>query len=186
MPWEPERELWLRFQIDTNRINARGRLEIMNRLEMWEHEGLIEILLSEPAYDEVLVGNDARRTSKAHGYIQSGTLTSSPEEFAMLGRIESAIFPDGVHDPGQRRDVEIVFNASKYGAYLVTADGASRRQPGGILGAATALRELGIHVLTDEAACELVRSKLLDRDREAQKWAQSNGRPVPGWVGSDR
>ena len=36
-------------------------------------------------------------------------------------------------------DIEIVFNAAKYEGILVTADGGSRRQLGGILGNRAAL-----------------------------------------------
>jgi hypothetical protein len=39
---QPERELELRFQIDTNRINARGRREHMNRLAAWAENELMK------------------------------------------------------------------------------------------------------------------------------------------------
>jgi hypothetical protein len=64
----------------------------------------------------------------------------------------------------EANDVEIAFNANKYGAILVTADGGSRRQPGGILGNRVALARLGVQVMSDGEAVALVREKIQERD----------------------
>jgi hypothetical protein len=119
-----DRRLPLRFQIDTNRINSRRRLEHMNRLEAWKRQGLIEILMSEPAFDEVTADGDRHRSQKGMSYLHSFTSAGTPPEMEMLKRIERIVFPSGATSPNDRRDVEIVFNAWKYRATLITADGA--------------------------------------------------------------
>jgi hypothetical protein len=85
----------------------------------------------------------------------------------------------------ERNDVEVVFNAKKYGAALITADGGSRRQPGGILGNRTALSRLGVSVVTDAEAVELVRRKIAERDARLRAQAARNGTVLPPWVGAD-
>ena len=102
-----------------------------------------------------------------------------------LQQIERILFPQGAHNDNQRRDVEIVFNAGKYGAILVTNDGDSRSQPGGILGNRAALAAIGIRVVTDDEAVQMVREAIRNRDDMARKQAEYNGTPLPAWVGQD-
>ena len=121
------------FQIDANRINARGGEANMNRLEQWRANGIIEIVMSECAATEAAFGGPLQ-ARKAMTYIQSQTVATTPPEVLMLRNIEAALFPRGADTVGKQHDVEIVFNAQKYGRILVTKDGGSKRQPGGILG----------------------------------------------------
>ena len=79
----------------------------------------------------------------------------------------------------------MVFTAQKYGGYLVTNDGASKTQPGGILGAAARLAELGVRVITDVAACRLVEDRVRERDERARREAAELVVAVPDWVGLD-
>jgi hypothetical protein len=102
-----------------------------------------------------------------------------------MAAIEKALFPNGAQTPNDRKDIEIVFNAAKYGATLVTGDGSSRSQPGGILGGREALRRLGIRVLTDSEAVGVVREKIVERDGLARLVAADEGVPLPGWVDKD-
>jgi hypothetical protein len=81
--------------------------------------------------------------------------------------------------------VEIVFNARKYGCILVTNDGGSRSQPGGILGNRERLRSLGVQVLTDEEAVAFVRQLIQERDDRERERARFTGEPAPEWVGRD-
>ena len=75
-----ERRLFLFFQIDTNRINARQGLPPMNALECWHAAGLIEILLSDVAQAEAVAGGNATRAQKALSYIFAiGTSETSDE-----------------------------------------------------------------------------------------------------------
>jgi hypothetical protein len=173
-----------RFMIDANRINASGRLQHMNQLEGWWLNRVVSIQMAEPAQQEAARGS-RDRARKAYGYIYSKTMARTAEEMDLLREIESILFPGGARTEGERRDVEIVFNARKYLCILVTNDGASRRQPGGILGNRDRLRALGIHVCTDEEAVALVRVLLDRRDDLERERSQVTGEPLPDWVGRD-
>ncbi len=173
------------FQIDTNRINARNSSPSMNQLQAWHEAGVILIHMSQVANEEAKAGGDARRSMKATSYIFSITYGDTADEQAEMRAIERALFPNGAGSQGERNDVEVVFNAKKYGATLVTADGGSRRQPGGILGNRAALSRLGVSVVTDDEAVVIVRRKIAERDARLRAKAARNGTVLPSWVGAD-
>jgi hypothetical protein len=180
-----DRHVYLAFQIDANRINARQQLPNMNRLERWRAEGVILLDMAEPAQAEAAAGGRSERARKAYGHIYSMTRATTEEERALLRRIEGILFPRGAATPAEQNDVEIVFNAIKYHRILVTDDGGSRRQPGGILGNREQLRELGAQVMTDAEAVALVEQRVRDRDRRLRERCQRMGAPLPEWVGQD-
>jgi hypothetical protein len=172
------------FQIDTNRINARGGQLHMNRLERWNDDGVIEVIISETAATEAARGG-ALQARKAMSYVQSQTLATTEPEAVTMRKIEMAIFPGGAKSSSERNDVEIVFNAEKYSRILVTTDGGSKRQPGGILGARKKLAALGITVMTDAEACAYVEGLVAARDERARQAAREAGTVLPQWVGRD-
>lgn len=180
---DSDRHVYLAFHIDTNRINARRQLPQMNRLERWKADGVILMEMSEPAQAEAAAGRTPARTRKAYSHIYSMTRASTPEEKALLRKIEHIIFPHGAQAPNERSDVEIVFNAIKYHRILVSDDGGSRRQPGGILGNRDELQKLGLQVLTDQEAVALVEERIRDRDQRLIAKSQRKGEPLPEWVG---
>ena len=92
------RAVALRFHIDTNRINSRGKLSAMNRLEQWHGRGVIEILMPEPAADEAMRGGDDRRCRKARSYVHGLTALTTVDERRMLQRNRQIIFPNGLRD----------------------------------------------------------------------------------------
>jgi len=53
------------FHIDTNMINARGKLPAMTQLERWAEEGVILINMSNISFCEAQEGNNISRTKKA-------------------------------------------------------------------------------------------------------------------------
>ena len=182
----PERSLyWVWFQIDTNRINSAGRLDSMNQLEAWARDDVVHIDMSAVARGEAVGRGSGPRAEKAHGYIFSETLASTPDEQEQIRQIERILFPAGANSQNQRNDVEIVFNALKYTRILVTNDGDSKSQPGGILGHATELNALGIRVMRDSEAVRYVRDLLAQRDANAREVAELTGEPLPHWVGKD-
>ncbi len=182
---QTERFLSRMLQIDTNRINSRGNIENMNRLEKWREDGVILVEMSEVAQKECLADRDPKRAEKTFGYIFSETLAETTEEQELLTRIERILFPEGAKTQNEKNDVEIVFNAKKYVSILVTADGGSKSQPGGILGHKEELAGLGIQVMNDEEAVQLVRGLIADRDRLAARKHERFGVPLPDWVGRD-
>jgi len=129
------------LHIDANLINARGQITQVNQLERWFEDGVILINMSSTAHVEAQAGNDHRRTRKVNQQIFTSTLpiqTNDPQ----FKKVELSLFPYGAQNENQRSDVRIVCEAAKYQAILVTGDGASKRQPGGILGNRDKLRDM--------------------------------------------
>ena len=179
------RNVGLRFHLDTNRINARQNLPYMNELERWRADGIIILDVSEEAYDEARSGNDTKRTEKADEniFIRANDVFGGEKEFReKLGKM---LFNSTILSESQKRDVRILFCAKMAGAILITNDGGSKRQPGGILGHAKELASLGIEVMTDEVAVQKVRHLIAFRDKTARSVAKDTGLPLPPWVSLD-
>jgi len=182
----PERYIYIAFHIDTNRINARQSLENMNILEEWCKNGVIRIEMSEPSMRESFSGNNISRKNKAADHIFSQTYAETPDEIEKLSVIEKILFPEGAKNQNQKNDVEIVFNASKYNCILITNDGGSKTQPGGILGNAERLKsDIGVTVVSDGQAIDIVRKGIEKRDGMARYIAKDRGIELPSWVGND-
>lgn len=182
---EESRSVYLGFMIDANRINSRQIDADMNRMEQWRENEVIEMLMSEPAYEEARAGGDSRRARKTLQHIYSMTMATGSREQAELQEIEDILFPLGARTTNQKNDVEIVFNAKKYMRILVTADGASNRQPGGILGNRERLSAIGIRVMTAADAVALVKERISERDVRARYRAEQTGTEIPHWAGQD-
>ena len=152
------------LHIDTNLINARQRLAAVNQLEKWYADGVILINMAGTARGEALAGGDAARSRKANQQIFTMT-PPAPIDSARFKAIESVLFPDGAKDENQRNDVRIVADAIHYAAILVTNDGGSKSQPGGILGNRDALRKrFALRILSADEAVEVVRKAIRERD----------------------
>ena len=157
----------------------------MNQLEQWRADGVIILDMSEEAYDEAHAGNNMKRTEKADEciFIRANDVFGGEKQFReQLGKI---LFNSTNLSEGKKRDVQILFCAKMAGALLITNDGASKRQPGGILGHARELVSLGIEVITDEDAVQKVRHLITNRDKLARSVAKDTGLPLPTWVGLD-
>lgn len=172
------RETYFYFQIDTNRINSRGTLAAMNRLERWHRDGVIGLVMSDIAHAEAKAGRNARRSRKAIGYIYSLSFEREPNAQQMQAHIAEMLFPQGCSKQGDVNDVRIVHNALQYQYILVTADGV-------ILRNREALARLGLRVMTDAEAVALVEQARRERDAEAREDAAATGEPLPTWVGKD-
>jgi hypothetical protein len=172
------RETYRYFQIDTNRINSRGTLAAMNRLERWHRDGVIGLVMSDIAHAEAKAGHNARRSRKAVGYIYSLSFDREPNARRMQAHIAEILFPQGCRKQGDVNDVRIVYNALQYQYILVTADGV-------ILRNREALARLGLCVMTDAEAVALVEQAIQERDVEAREDATATGEPLPTWVGKD-
>ena len=183
--FDQRRFVYVSLQIDANRVNARTALPNMNQLEKWRDDEVILMQMSRTAQEEATAGGSAARSQKAHSYIFTLTGNLIDAEWRRVGAIERVLFPNGALTPNEKNDVDVVFNAGKYGAILVTADGASKRQPGGILGNRAGLAALGVQVMTDDEAVAHIKRKIHERDERAVWRARRDGRPVPVWVGED-
>lgn len=183
---KPERRLHrLNFTLDANCVNARGQDPALNQLQKWKDDGLITILASETAQKEMAAGGNDTRTAKASEYVFTESAVSTDIELRLLAQVKSILFPRGVTNQNQRNDVEVVFNAGKYGRILVTNDGASASQPGGILGNRRQLAQIEIVAMPPEEAVALVNREIVVRDNLARQWAARSAAPLPAWVGKD-
>ncbi|QWC99961.1 hypothetical protein G6728_07205 [Polynucleobacter paneuropaeus] len=171
------------FQIDTNLLNAKQKLPEVNQLEKWANDEVILINMSSTARNESLAGNNQLRVQKANTHIFTVS-ESIDEDDPLYRRIESYIFPDGAKDENQKNDIRIVCEAQKYQAILVTNDGGSKKQPGGILGNRDKFRDR-VMVMNPMEALQHIRMHIQERDRIARQVSIAEGCPPPFWVGMD-
>jgi hypothetical protein len=171
------------LHIDANLINARGQLEPVNQLERWFEDGVILINMSSTAHIEAQAGYNLHRTRKANQQIFTATLPISTG-YPQFKKIELSLFPCGAKNENQRNDVRIVCEAVKYHAILVTGDGASKSQPGGILGNRDKLREI-VQIMSPIEAVDFVRKKICERDEFNRRVAEELGGELPPWTGID-
>lgn len=172
------------FHIDTNLINAKQKLDEVNRLECWAKNDVILINMSWTAHSEARAGGNSHRAKKAARQIY--TIDTGDIDAELITQVGNALFPGGPQDENQRNDVRIVCEAAKYQATLVTNDGASKSQPGGILGNRDKLQVIdGIKILSPTEAVELVKSKIKERDDFNKRVAEESGKTLPDWTGMD-
>ncbi|MBI2796796.1 MAG: hypothetical protein HYX65_08845 [Gemmatimonadetes bacterium] len=170
--------------IDTNAINARQASNALNQIEAWRATGAVLHMMSVPAYREASAGGDEVRAAKADRQLQ-GIAHYGGDEEPMWKAIERTIFPSGAGTQSQRNDVEIVFQARAWGYVLVTMDGASRRQPGGILGARERLAELGVTVMRPEEFVATTRERISAHHQRVRRNCALAGTPLPDWIDKD-
>ena len=171
------------LHIDTNLINSREQIHQVNQLERWFENDVILINMSSTAHIESKAGNDHRRTRKANQQISTVSppiQTNDPQ----FNKIELLLFPSGAQNENQRNDVRIVCEAAKYQAILVTGDGSSRRQPGGILGNREKLRYF-VQIMSPDEAVDFVRKKIHERDEFNMRVSREFGGNLPPWTGLD-
>ena len=184
-PLMPKRNTGRWFTIDANRINARQLDKEMNLLERWHEDGVIDIIISEPASNEALKAGSPDRFKKARRYFHSQTLATTSAEREQLRLISYALLGRDVRNNNEVYDVEILFNTKKYPGGLITEDGLSKRQPVGILGRKAELAALGIQIYRTSEAIDLVRKCIRIRDMRATQLARKSGEPIAEWVGKD-
>ena len=157
----------------------------MNKLEKWHEDGVIHLDMSEAAQGEARSGGDQPRAAKASKYIYSMTKADTAGERRHLSAIEAVLFSRRAGNQNERNDVEIVFNSLKYGRILVTNDGDSKRQPGGILGRRSELARLGVKVMRDAEAVAYIKDEIRKRDQLAREISSYTGEALPEWLGKD-
>jgi hypothetical protein len=172
------------FHIDTNLINARQKLPEVNRLEKWCADEVILINMSGTAHEEAQADGNVLRMRKAaqHNYtIDAVEQELEPSE--LFGKVCAAL---GAQSENQKNDARIVCTAIKYHATLVTNDGGSKSQPGGILGNRDKIRAIAdLQIMTPAEAVALVEGKVAERDAFNRRIAGETGTPLPPWTGAD-
>ena len=172
------------LHIDTNLINARQKLPAVNQLERWYEDGVILINMSSTAHVEARADGNEIRARKANQQIYTVTPAAAPSDPLFL-KVETALFPGGAQNENQRNDVRIVCEAAKYMAILVTGDGASKTQPGGILGNRRKLADVVKIIFSPDEAVEFVRGKIRERDEFNEQAVKEGGGELPPWTGRD-
>ena len=176
------------FHLDTNLINARRVNEAVNRLEKWRTNGVICIAMAGVAHAEAQAGKGTgarARQRKAATHLYTISDAGEAKEGEAFTRVEKILWGEA-KDDNQANDVAIVCEAIKWHAILVTNDGDSNSQKGGILGYRDALREqFGIEIYRPEEAVAVIREKIADRDARNAEIAAMTGMPVPLWSGQD-
>lgn len=152
----------IRYNLSNYRIKighslSVPELEAVNQLE-WFDDEVILLNMSGTAHVEALVGGNQARTRKANRQIFTVTPAADPSS-AEYRRVENALFPAGARTASEQNDVRIVCDAAHYAATLVTADGGSKSQPGGILGNRQKVANL-VRIFSPDEAVALVRSKI--------------------------
>ena len=186
-PTMPERETGLCLLLDANRINARQLDEYMNQIERWAESGVIFLYWPEPAAIEGMQGGNVRRFKKVSMFgPKMQALANTPEEQKLLMEISTVLFDGPPKTEGQYHDVNIAFITKKYAGSLITEDGGSKRQPGGLLGRRTQLKHrFGIQIYRTSEVVELVRTRIRLRDERAMMVSTHTAQSLPDWVGKD-
>lgn len=147
------------FLLDANCVNARQLNGDLNQLERWYEDGSVTLLYPEVTYAEAR-HRSAMRAEKVDRYTWVELLPEhdNPE---VERAIEHILFPQGVRTLNERNDVRAVYYAQRLAYPLVTMDGGSKKQPGGILGRAFQLAaELDVEVIPPSAAVACARRRL--------------------------
>lgn len=171
------------LHIDANLINARQKLHDVNQLEEWDRYGVVTINISSTACAEAKAGGNKKRTDKANVQIYTTTPPANTSD-PLYQKVEAAIFPNGAKNDNQRNDVKIVFDAAKYAAILVTGDGGSNRQPGGIIGNRHKLVDF-VRILSPAEAVSFIKNKIRERDAFNIQVHKKFGVQLPAWTGAD-
>lgn len=172
------------FHIDTNLINARGTLATMNQIEKWASDGVILVNMSNVSFDEAQQGSNILRTRKALSHIFTLIDENCNESDPKFQEIAIALFPNGIKSENEKNDVRIVWEATKWQAILVTNDGGSKNQIGGILGNAYKIKNL-VRIMRDTEAVEFIKSKIKERDVLNIEISERTGQWLPEWTGVD-
>ena len=77
-----------------------------------------------------------------------------------------------------------MFEAAKYAAILVTRDGGSKNQPGGMLGNREKLRDY-VRLMSDSETVAFVEAKIAERDEFNRRVVAEYGGELPPWTGKD-
>ena len=171
------------FHIDANLINARQKVDAVNQLEQWNENEVVLINISSTAFAEAKAGGSVERMRKANAQIFTTTTPVSESE-PLFKKVEVALFPNGAKDDNQRNDVRIVCEAAKYSAILVTGDGASKTQPGGILGNRDKIKDT-VQIVSPDDAVALVKREIYKRDEFNKRVMREIGGKLPSWHGQD-
>lgn len=172
------------FIADSNRVNSRGTLPAMTTLRKWADAGDIKLVYTEKIWAELKSSqNDKIQAAARELGALFGYSLDEKEEAEARSKIARIVFPNGLRFDSDRVDVDTIRIAQLWHAIVITNDGDSKTQPGGILGAKSRLhREIGVEVMRDFEAEKLVARLIRERDRMEIGFAAKEGREPAAWV----
>ena len=150
------------YLFDTNCINARQRNEDVNNLEDLHNERKISLSMPKIAYSEAGFGSLLRK-QKSENYYFEGIVNQEHRFADKYTQIENIVFPNGEKKQNQKNDVDILVYLAITRTPFITMDGASKSQPGGMLGNKAALKKLGIKILSPSDALVEIASTVLKK-----------------------
>jgi hypothetical protein len=107
------------------------------------------------AWNEAEAGNNEDRQEKTWSYYFIG-LTHTDSQNHWYTKVEAIIFPNGARSKQEINDIWILVTAREMNYPLVTNDGGSKSQRGGILGNREKLNKIGIKVIRDYEAVQMI------------------------------
>ena len=152
-----------RYLIDANCINALQVKQDINKLEDLFKQGRILLSMPETAYLEANFGSLLRQ-KKSEDYLFEGVVNQEQRFEYKYKQIENIVFPNGAKKENQKNDIKILVYLSITRIPFITMDGASKSQPGGMLGNKAALKKLGIKVMSPSEAVAEITSELVGRN----------------------
>jgi len=168
----PELFLGRAFVIDANCIDSRRASPDIELLKLWRDEGRIFLNMTSVSQDEASAGKSMARRRESFRFLAYRVEDDSAAVRSKRKAIEVVLFPSGVRSPNEQNDVEICLACAYYGATLITRDGGSKRQPGGILGNRTRLSALGVNAMTPAEAVTHIRA-LIAKHEEYLAWRRA-------------
>jgi len=157
---------------------------MMNKIEKWANDEVILVNMSGVSFKEAKAGNNEERKNKADRQIYTLTCEFIDFNDSVYLKIAAALFPQGTQNENECNDVKIVYEAMRYSAILVTQDGNSRSQPGGILGNREKLKDV-VRILSPDEAINFISEKISERDEFNRRVASEFGGQLPEWTGKD-
>lgn len=178
------RFVFLTFLADSNCIVSDQTREHVGQLGKWRDAGVIVFDKSVPRPGEGAAAAPARRIRGKYPYSVDGAETL--EDWKLVERIGELLYPGGPRNANHEDHVESVFKAIKLQRILITGEVAPPSLPCRILGSTERLeRELGVQVVTDTQAAEMVRNAIRRRDDRARRTCRDYGVNLPPWIGQD-
>ncbi len=156
----------------------------MNQIEKWADNDVVLVNMSYVSLKEAQNGNNTARTLKALSHIFNFIDDPIDTNSSSYDLVSKALFDGNPKDQNQINDIKIVCDAIKWQAILITKDGGSKKQPGGILGNAHKLKGY-VKILNDQEAIDFIRKKINERDLINEQISQLTSLPLPSWHGTD-
>ncbi len=129
----------------------------MNELEQLAAQGKCSLLMPYSAWKEAETGNNELRKSKTWEYFYIQPIKNESQKY-WYDVIETIVFPNGARTENEKNDLWILVTAREMNYPIITNDGNSKKQPGGMLGNVQELKKIGVIVIRDSEAVAWIKA----------------------------